>query len=261
MRWRPLDGGLHALAARQALERGDIEAAAAHADFATRTRSGSVDAWLMLSEVHARRGELEARDAAFSMALDRVRAPVPPALVAHVLRRYPDPQAAASITPARPLPFSAVIRALRDAGARDHADAMAHARSISHPDDPTPLLVRSQLAAERNNAALALHFALLARATDPRAGAAHLAVVRATVARHGVPAALEALEAVPAAELDDDARDQIDELRVRLLLQLGAPDALARARTLAEALLLHSPDEAARNRRRALVRETTEAAP
>lgn len=261
LRWRPVDGALHAIAARRALERGDVDAAAAHADFATRTRAGSVDAWLLLSEVHARRGEPEARDAAVSHALDRVHAPVPRELVDYLQRRYPDPEAAAAVTPSRPRAFAAIVRALREAGARDHADAMARDRSFSHPDDPTPLLFRSQIAAERNIPALALHFALLARATDPRSGAAHLAVVRATVACHGVPAGLEALEAVPMAELAPDERDQIDELRVRLLLQRGGSESVTRARALAEDLLLHSPDEAARTRRRALVREASEASP
>lgn len=259
LRWRPLDGSLHAVAARQALLRQDNAAALAHAQFATRTRSGSVDAWLMLSEVHSRHGDPTARDQAFSEALDRVRAPVPPALLEYILRRYPDPQSVQPITPTRSLAFSGFVRALREAGARDHADAMAQARAASHPDDATPLLVRSQVAAERNNGALALHFALLARATDPELGAVHLAVVRATALRHGVPEALEALDEVPIDTLPVQDIEQLDELRVRLLLRLGTPQAASEARTLAEDLLLHSRDEVVRARRRTLAREALDA--
>ena len=260
LRWRPLDGSLHAVAARLALTDDDTDAAAGHAEFATRTRAGSVDAWLMLSEVHARRGNLEARDEAFARGLDRVRPPAPPALIAYIVERRPDPMSAAAITPSRRMAFSAVVRGLREAGASAHADAMAQRRSQTHPTDPTPLLVRSQLAAERRNAALSLHFALLARATAPDSGDAHLAVVRATVQRHGVDEGLEALDAIPTAQLAARDRDAVDELRVRLLLQKGDARSVERARELADNLLLHSPDDATRARRRALVRDASDAA-
>lgn len=258
--WRPLDGSLHAVAARLALASDDTDTAAIHAEFATRTRAGSVDAWLMLSEVHARRGDLVARDAAFAAGLDRVRAPAPEPLIAYLIERRPQPQSAAAITPSRRMAFSAVIRGLRDAGATAHADAMAQRRSETHPSDPIPLLVRSQLAAERRNAALSLHFALLARATAPNSGDAHLAVVRATVQRHGVDRGLEALDAIPTAQLVARDRDAVDELRVRLLLQRGDADSIEDARELAENLLLHSPDESSRARRRALVQDAADAA-
>lgn len=260
LRWRPLDGSLHAVAARLALTEEDTDAAANHAEFATRTRAGSVDAWLMLSEVHARRGDLEARDEAFAQGLDRVRPPAPPSLIAYIIDRRPQPPSAASITPSRRLAFSAIIRGLREAGASEHADAMAQRRSETHPNDPTPLLLRSQLAAERRNAALSLHFALLARATAPNSGDAHLAVVRATVQRHGVDAGLEALDAVPTAQLVARDRDAVDELRVRLLLLEGDATSVEQARELADNLLLHSPDDATRARRRALVQDASDAA-
>lgn len=260
IRWRPLDGGLHAVAARLALTEDDIDSAASHAAFATRTRAGSVDAWLVLSEVHARRGNLEARDRAFAQGLDRVRPPAPPALIAYIVERRPQPQSAAAITPSRPMAFSTIIRGLREAGASEHADAMAQRRSETHPHELAPLLVRSQLAAERRNAALSLHFALLARATAPNSGAAHLAVVRATVQRHGVEEGLEVLDAIPTATLLARDRDAVDELRVRLLLQRGDPESLERARQLADTLLLHSPDDTTRARRRALVQDASDAA-
>lgn len=259
LRWRPLDGGLHTVAARRALERGDVEAAAGHATFATGVRASSTDAWLMLAEVEARRGDSAARDRAFASALDRVRAPVPPELIAYLLRRYPNPSTAGPITPSDPLAFSAVIRGLRDADAPAHADAMARQRSLTHPRDPVPLLFRSQLAAARRDGALALHFALLARATDPGYGGVDLAVVRATVLRDGVQAGLEALAEVPMDTLPPKDSAQLDEIRVRLMLQRGAPSDLDDARRLAEQLLLHSPDDAARARRRALVRAAHEA--
>ncbi len=256
LRWRPLDGGLHAVAARRALERGDLKEAVGHAAFATRVRPGSIDAWLMLSETESRLGDRAGRDSAFAAALDRVHTPAPPELIAYLLRRYPDPEQVEPVTPSRLRGFSAVIRGLREAGAPAHADAMAEHRSRTHLDDPVPLLVRSQLAAERRNGALALHFAQLARATDPAYGGAHLAVVRATVLRDGPIAGLAALDAVPLGDLPPRDRAQLEELRVRLLLQRGDPPALDEARRLAEELLLHSPDEATRKRRRELVRAT-----
>lgn len=259
LRWRPLDGSLHAVAARLALATGDTEAAAGHAEFATRTRAGSVDAWLMLSEVHGRRGQIDARDTAFAQALDRVRTPAPAALIEYIVKRRPSPQSAAAITPSRRLAFSAIIRGLREAGAIEHADAMAQRRSQTHPDDATPLLVRSQLAAERRNAALSLHFALLARAIDPSSGDAHLAVVRATVLSDGVDAGLATLDAIPTARLEAHERDAVDELRVRLLLRKGDAASAERARELAETLLLHSPNDVARARRRVLVQDAADA--
>ena len=261
LRWRPLDGSLHAVAARSAFERDDLDAARAHATFSTRTRAGSVDAWMMLSAVHDRLAQADARDEALSQALDRVRPPVPPALVDYLLRHYPKPEALEAVTPSRGRAFTAITRALRDAGALDHADAMARARARTHPDDPEPLLVRSQLAADRANPVLALHFARLAQATAPELGATHQTVVATLAQLEGAEAALAELDRVPFDTLPKPDRQRLAEVRVRLLLQRGDPASARQARALAEDLLLHSDDEPTRQRRRALAREAAEASP
>ncbi|MGH1340681.1 MAG: hypothetical protein ACRBN8_03955 [Nannocystales bacterium] len=259
LRWRPLDGGLHAVAARLALTRGDISAAGTHAELATRTQSGSIDAWLMLAAVHHHRGSPQARDEAVAQALDRVRDPAPAILVEYIRARYPDATQAEAVTPSRPRAFRAVVRGLREAGALDHADAMARTRARTHPNDPAPLLVRSRVALERDQVALALHFALLARGTSPDSADAHLAVARATARRHGVDAALDVLSA--ASQLAPGPREQrrIDELRVRLLIQDGGPSSLESAHALAQNLLLHSTDAEQRTRHRALVGDVARA--
>lgn len=261
MRWRPLSGELHVLAARQALEDNELEQAEHHAAFGSRTREASLDARLVLAEVYARRGDQTRSDQALTEALDRLRTPAPASLVAYILSHSPTPASAANITPQRLRPFSFVVRALREAGAVDHADAMAQARSTTHPQDPTPLLVRGQIAAERRSHALALHFALLARATDSTSGAAHLAVARATATHHDVTRALQSLDEAPLDVLADYDRDRLEELRVRLLLQRGQPDDCQRALALAEELLMRSNDEATRKLRRELVRAATQANP
>lgn len=260
IRWRPLCGDLHILMGRQALERGDLEAAEHHATFGAQTREASIDARLVLAEVYARHGDAARSDLALTEALDRLRPPVPSLLIDYVLTHSPTPASATTITPQRSRPFSLVIRALRDAGALDHADAMAKARSQTHPQDPTPLLVRGQLAAERRNPALALHFAQLARATDPTSGSAHLAVARSTATRHGFTRALETLDDAPLGLLSARDQDRLAELRVRLLLQRGGRDDVDHALELAQDLLMHSEDEAARTARRELVRAATQAA-
>lgn len=259
LRWRPLSGELHVLAARQALEDDDLASAEHHAAFGARTREASLDARLVAAEVYARRGDQARSDRALTEALDRLRTPPPAPLIAYILSHSPTPASATTITPQRLRPFSFVVRALREAGAVDHADAMAESRSTTHPQDPTPLLVRGQIAAERRNPALALHFALLARATDSTSGPAHLAVARATATRHDVTRALQSLDEAPLATLSDYDRERLEELRVRLLLQRGQPGDIPRALALAEELLMHSNDEAARKLRRELVRAATQA--
>jgi len=260
MRWRPLSGELHILAARQALASGDIQSAEHHATFGTRTREASLDARLILAQVYARQGDQVRSDEALTEALDRLRPPVPEALIEYVLAHSPTPASAASITPQRRRPFSLVVQALRAAGAIDHADAMARARAVTHPTDPIPLLVRGQIAAERRSPALSLHFALLARATDPTSAATHLAVARATATHHDVTRALQSLDDAPTDVLSQHDRDRLGELRVRLLLQRGRRDDIDEALALAEQLLMHSDDEAARTVRRELVRAATGAA-
>ncbi len=261
MRWRPLSGELHVLAAGQALEEGDLEGAEHHATFGALTREASLDARLVLAEVYARRGDQARSDQALTEALDRLRTPAPALLVEYVLAHSPKPASVSTITPQRLRPFSLMIRALRDVGAIEHADAMAQARIATHPQDPTPLLVRGQIAAERQSHALALHFALLARATDPASGAAHLAVARATATHQDVTRALQTLDEAPIDVLSERDRDRLTELRVRLLLQRARPDDIEEALALAEQLLMHSDDEAARTVRRELVRAATQAAP
>ncbi len=259
MWWRPLSGELHVLAARQALHEQDTGSAEHHATFGARTREASIDARLVLAEVYTRQGDHERSDEALTEALDRLRTPAPQPLIEYVLAHAPTPADAATITPQRPRPFSLVVRALRDAGATEHADVMAQARASTHPNDPTPLLVRGQLAAERHNPALALHFALLARATDPTSGPAHLAVARATATRHDVTGALQSLGEAPMDQLSQYDHDRIEELRVRLLLQRGRPADVDEALALAQRLLMHSEDEAARIVRRELVRAAANA--
>jgi len=261
LRWRPLDGNLHAIAARQALQSGDVETAASHARFATEVRPGSIDGWLLLAAVHDRRGDSDARDAAVTAALDRVRAPAPAVLLDYVQARYPDPEAVVSITPTRGRAFEAVAKGLRDAGAWGHADVMARTRARTHPREGTPLLLRSHIALLRSQPALALHFAQLARAEHPLDADAQLAVARATAARYGIEPALAELDGAAGLSLAPTEQDRLSEYRVRLLLQRGTPEALHEADTVTRELLLHSqtPDE--RTRRRALAQEIAAAQP
>lgn len=259
LRWRPLDGSLHAVSARMALARGDIETAGEHAELATRTQSGSIDAWLILAAVHGHRGQMAARDHAVTEALNRVRAPAPASLLEYIQAQYPLAKQAEAVTPTRARAFRATVRGLREAGALDHADAMARTRARTHPEDPTPLLVRSRVALQRDQDALALHFAELARATGPLCADAQLAVARATAARHGVSAALEVLSAASELPLEPREQQRINELRVRLLMQEGDSESLRTAQRLAQALLLHSRDADERTRRRALVGDVTRA--
>lgn len=259
LRWRPLDGSLHAVAARLALTDGELDTAAVHAELATRTQSGSIDAWLMLAAVCGHRGDTDARDEAVAQALNRVRSPAPAPLLAYIRAQYPNAQQAEAVTPTRARAFKAVVRGLREAGALDHADAMARARARTHPLDPVPLVVRSRVALVREQVVLALHFAQLARASDPHSGDAQLAVARATARRHGVSAALRELQAASELPLDPAEQQRIDELRVRLLMQDGGSESLQTAHTLAQALLLHSRDADERTRRRALVGDVARA--
>ncbi|MBV1858277.1 MAG: hypothetical protein KUG77_07685 [Nannocystaceae bacterium] len=260
MWWRPLSGELHVLTARHALARGDTGSAEHHAAFGARTRETSLDARLVLAEVYARRGDPIESDRALTEALDRLRSPAPASLVAYVLAHSRAPASSATITPQRRRPFSLVVRALREAGAIDHADAMAQSRIATHPHDPTPLLVRGQIAAERRSPGLALHFALLARATDPTSGAAHLAVAQATAIHHDITRALQSLDEVPMATLSRREFGRLRELRVRLLLRRDRGEDSALALALAQDLLMHSDDEAARSVRRELVRIASQAA-
>ncbi len=259
MRWCPLGGDLHVVAARRALRRGDLDAAAHHAGVATRAYAGSIDAWLALAEVHARRGDPAQRDAAVSEALDLVRAPVPAPLLDYIRTRYPDPADTGAIVPASTLAFSAISRALMDAGDTAYADAMATARSRSHPQDPLPLLVRSRIAGAGGHPALALHFALLARALAPDTADCQLALARATDMRYGISAALAALDEADALALPASERARLDEFRVRLLLRRGTPEALRTAEALTEDLLLHSDDSGNRQRLRTLARDVAAA--
>ncbi|MEM6294835.1 MAG: O-antigen ligase family protein [Myxococcota bacterium] len=256
---RPLDPQLHVHAARAALEAADPSRALGHATYATEVQPGSIDAWLLRAAALDRLGEPDAANEAVRSGLDRVRAPCPPALVDYLQARFVDPQAAGVVSPTREHAWRAVVQGLRSGGALDHADALAAARTLSHPDDPRPLLVRSQLALQQDRPGLGLHFARLAGATDPASADVQLALARATAARFGVPEALASLDDAPRERMEPKAVERLDELRVQLLTQLGTPQALATAASLAEALLLRSDSDAEASRRRALRRAVHDA--
>lgn len=250
---RPLDGTLLAIAARDALSQKDPRAAGL-AELATQARPSSIDAWLALAQGREGEGASLETIVATRRALDLVREPVPEALLEYVVKLYPTPSDAAVVAPPSRTAWYAFVRALRAAGHIEHADALAEARAQNRPEDPSPLLVRSHIALERHQPALALHFARLARQVDPSLSDAHLAVARATAQHYGIDEALSVLDEADTLALAAYEQDRLDEFRVRMLVAQGTTVSLNRAARLAEALLLRSttPQDAAR--RRALLR-------
>ncbi len=259
IRSRPLDGTLHAIAARQALQANDPQLALAEAELATIFRPTSIDSWLQRTEAHARLDQPVQMQQAGTQALLRVHAPVDDALAEYLLSRFPQPQQLQSIAPADAWAWRYLVRALIDR-APAHADALALARAAAFPRDPEPLLLRSRIALADDRAALARHHARLARQLDPTVAAGHIAIAQATIELTGIADAIEVLEdARNDAPLLESELGDLEERLIRLLMYAGDPDSMQRAREVAAAMSKRrSVTKAVASRRRELLRELRE---
>jgi len=237
---RPLDGRLHGLLARQAANAKIWDVALARARAATKLRPGSIDAWLLLAAAEAEVGNDVDADAATARGLDLLHDPPEASLIAWLLQRHPDPEELAALGPKREQPWRLLVDALAERAPK-HADALAAARARARPADPLPLQIRHALAMQAPEPALALHHARLWRQLAPTQVAAHLAVTRSLRAFH--PARLvEARDAIDSALVnlafaDLAERGLLEQELVDVLLALGDPASLARARTLLPDLL------------------------
>lgn len=257
--WRPLDGRLHGLWARRAGEQGDWTSARARAEVALSRRTGLVDAWLVLATAqHELHEPAERVDRSMAAGLSRLHDPPSAALVQHLLRHYPEPEALAALCPPAARPWRLLSDALLPTAPR-HADALAAAHAEHAPDDPAPLYVRHRLAMDSGNPALALHLARLLRALAPEQAAAHLALAAAL--RAFDPPRLSEVEQILQHALqhaplaDDRARGDVEEELLRTLLDLGDEPSLARARTLIPELLARPAERETRRRRELLARQ------
>jgi hypothetical protein len=262
MPWRPLDGRLHGLWARQsALER-NWELARARAEVAMARRPGNVDPWLVhaaaLSELGAPQEEVD-RSMARGLAL--LHDPPDEELVKYLLERYREPEALARLCPPKAKPWQLLVDALLPVSPK-HADALAAARHQQAPDDPAPLYVRHRLAMQAGTPGLALHHARLLRARVPEQAAAHLAVAAAL--RGFTPPRLKEMEQALEYALresplvDDRARGDVEEELVRTLIDRGDNESIARARELAVELLRRPAARKTRRRRELLTRRLPE---
>jgi hypothetical protein len=265
---RPLHAPLHRELARRALAAGDIRGAETRARAAVGLQPGSVDGWLLLATTAAARGDAARERHATLEALARLHRTASPALVAHLVTRFPDPAELAALAPTESAPWEHLMAGLL-VHAPAHADAVADARAYVDADDPRPLRHRFEASLARESPALALHHARLWRGVAPRDPHAHLAVARALqahderyVATHGnrpppaiasarTAALREALE-LALQEVDPadvTLRGMVEEQLLRALLRPGPPVAPERLQALARALRGRPADDATRRRR------------
>ncbi len=237
---RPLDGQLHGLLARRSAEAGDWSVAAHRAEIATRLRPGNIDAWLLRAAAAQHEGDAAGADLATARALALVHELPSPELVQWLVERYPQPGELALLGPDDRVPWRLVVDALAETSPV-HADAFAAARGAGRPRDAEPLRVRHAMALRQHNPALALHHARLLRQLAPAEGASHVAVAQAL--RSFDPPRLGEAQLALERALDDEgamdglARAAVEQELVLVLLELGDPHALVRARVVVGELL------------------------
>jgi hypothetical protein len=259
---RPLDGRLHGLLARKAADLGAWEPALVRASVATRLRPGSIDAWLLRAAAQTQTGAHGDATASTRHALGLLRTRAGDDLVRWLLQWHPDPEDLVAIAPTDDLAWRRLAEGVIPISAH-HADALAAARSVSHPDDAAPLRIRSQLALRGRNPALALHHARLLRELAPEELSSHLATVAALRAfsppRH--EDARDALERALEQEAIDAPRDRavLHEELLRTLLALGDATSLQRAREVSDTLMRQPAERAHRRRWETLAKTLEEA--
>ncbi|HVI01733.1 MAG TPA: O-antigen ligase family protein [Enhygromyxa sp.] len=249
----PLDPFVHLARAREHAASGDWQAARQRAEVAARLRPASIDAHLIAAvaaaEVGAPLGELEH----LQRGLEALREPVPEALLTWLLARFPAPEQLGQIAPSGDAAWAALAHAVADESPT-HARALASARTRTHPEDPEPLRIQTELALASKNYGLALHHARLLAQLAPNRAMAHRLRAEARFAL-GTPAQLEAAvaELEVAREntrLDDPAL--VDELLINALLRVGDARSLDRAEQLLDGLLARRAKPDVRRRRDAL---------
>ena len=236
---RPLDGRAHAVLARRAANAGDWERAHARARVATRRFPGSMDGWLVLGAAQLELGETREGRASTRTALELMSSPIDVSLSSYLLGKFPRPEDLVEVMPEGRAPFALLIQAFRDR-APEHAEALAAARTRTHPSDPLPLRYRSEMARRRGRPALALHHARLYRQLAPNEALSHLTVAAAFNA-FSPPRRDDAIAALEQALADDDLSDPaeralVEETLVRQLLRNDDAASRTRAVEVAEAL-------------------------
>ncbi len=249
----PLDPFVHLALAREHAAAGEWERARQRAEVAAKLRPASIDAHLLAAVAAAELGAPLGAIEHVQAGLEALREPVPEPLVAWLLRNFPEPEQLAAVAPDEARAWSALARAIaRESPA--HARALASARTLTHPEDPEPLRVQTELALAAQNYGLALHHARLLAALQPNEAQVHKLRTAARFAL-GTPTQLEAAvaeleDARQNTRLDDPAL--VDELLVTALLRVGDPPALARAEELLDGLLARRAKPEVRRRREAL---------
>lgn len=249
----PLDPFVHLARAREHAALGEWSAARQRAEVATRLRPTSIDAHLIAAVAAAELGAPLEQLEQLRRGLEALREPVPDALLTWLLARFPAPEQLAGIAPNDDQAWVALARALA-AAAPEHARALASTRVRTHPEDPEPLRIQTQLALARENYGLALHHARLFVQLVPNHARAHRLRAQARFGL-GTPTQLEAAVAELEAarqnpRLDDPAL--VDELLINALLRVGDPAAIDRAEQLLDGLLARRAKPEARKRREAL---------
>ena len=258
LRVRPLDGRLHRLIARRAAADERWLDALAHAVIATHLRPGSIDAWLLRATAEHQTGAHDSALASTRHALGLLRTIPDPALVQWLVQRYPRPEDLLAVAPEQAESWRWLAEGLLVASPH-HAAALAAARTQTHPGDPTALRMRSQLARQHQNPALALHHARLLQQLAPEELTSHLAVVAAlrsfSPPRHEEARDVleQALEHLPPD--DTQGRALLSEQLLRTLITLGDRPSLERGRQLADELLRRPAERTLRRRWEALARE------
>jgi Flp pilus assembly protein TadD len=258
---RPLDGRVHTLLARRAAEAGDWDAALARAEVATLRSPGAIDGWLLYAAAEHALGNREAADRAMATALSLLHDTPPDALRDHLLARYPDPRELAVLAPSDPAAWRRLVDSLVAVAPR-HADAIAAARTLTHPEDPDPLRVRVAIAMRAGNPALALHHARLWRQLAPDEAAAHRAVALALLSM-SPPRRADARDALEDALRDAHfaslaERGLVEEVLLGTLLDLGDDASLARAEEVAGELRNRPADRNTQRARQPLIRKALE---
>lgn len=255
LRQRPLDGALHAIAARRDLDAGEPAKALERATVATRLRPGNLDAWLVRSEAERRLDDGVASEVSLRRSLALLAAPPTADLLAYVVERYPVAAEIGAVAPRERWPWRLLVDALLvDAPA--HADALCAARAEQNPTESEPLRLRVNIAVIQRRAAPALHHARLLAQLAPDEAASHLAMVAALEVQPADQNAKirDLLEEVlgPDGIEDPAARGTLEEPLVRVLLRLGDQASLQRADEVVRALVSRPARPDLRRRRRKL---------
>ncbi|TPV96463.1 MAG: O-antigen ligase family protein [Myxococcales bacterium FL481] len=255
LQWRPLDGDLHLVKARQAAQRGAWDAAESAARVVMRTRTDAVEARLLLASALESRGDRVAAEATLASAIAHLRAPVSPELARYLVSQQPDPNHFASALPEPLVQYAPSLGRALLTVAPAHAAALAKRWDATAPNDPGALALRCRAALARREPALALHFARLYRARRPTSAAGYLlqvSALRQFEPRRGDEALSLLLHARQVA-LDDPG--SIEEALLSALARRGRVDDVVLVQEIASSLRNRAASPAVRRRRVQLIQQ------